>query len=395
MVYLSPDVYVKEVPSGPKPIQAVGTSTAAFIGEARRAGAPQNEAVTITTWRTFVDRFVKDPDQPDMPASTPLIQAVWGFFQNGGGRCVVVNSGAKKSLQHSLEALECEDDVAIVAAPGFSDFASYQTLVTHCENMEDRVAILDAPRVVDKLERLINVGEATERRTREKPARSGGLGPPRSKGGYAALYYPWLYIRDPLAPANTISVPPSGHVAGIYARTDGTRGVHKAPANEPVRGATGVVRKVNRAMQEILNPEGVNVIRQFATEGILVWGARTVAPVGNAEWRYVNVRRLFNMIKESIAKSTRWIVFEPNDQRLWAMIIRDVRAFLTTLWRDGALVGASADQAFFVKCDAETNPPETVDQGKVVTLIGIAPSKPAEFIIFELSQHAAGSETAI
>jgi phage tail sheath protein FI len=178
----------------------------------------------------------------------------------------------------------------------------------------------------------------------------------------------------------------------VWARVDATRGVHKAPANEPIQGALDLVRRVSRGEQEILNPAGVNCIRYFPGEGIRVWGARTKAPEAS-EYRYVNVRRLTNMIKESVADGTRWVVFEPNDHTLWKSIRRDIGAFLTNVWRDGALLGTTAQQAFFVKCDEETNPPEVRDAGQVVTLIGIAPVKPAEFVIFKLMQSADATET--
>jgi phage tail sheath protein FI len=187
-----------------------------------------------------------------------------------------------------------------------------------------------------------------------------------------------------------INVPPSGHIAGIWARTDATRGVHKAPANEPIRGALNLTYHLTRAELGELNQAGINCIRFFAQEGIRVWGARTLAD--DPEWRYLNVRRLFNMIEESVAENTRWIVFEPNDYTLWKSIRRDISAFLTGLWRDGALMGQTPEQAFFVKCDAETNPPDVIDRGMVVTLIGIAPVKPAEFIVFRIAQHRSGTE---
>ena len=170
-----------------------------------------------------------------------------------------------------------------------------------------------------------------------------------------------------------------------------TRGVHKAPANEVIRGALNVTQRLTREEQGVLNPVGVNCIRYFPREGIRVWGARTLADA-SSEWRYLNVRRLFNMIEESIAEATRWIVFEPNDRELWKSIRRDVGAFLTRVWRDGALMGRTANEAFFVKCDEETNPPEVIDAGMVVAIIGIAPVKPAEFVVFRISQHAGGVE---
>jgi phage tail sheath protein FI len=223
---------------------------------------------------------------------------------------------------------------------------------------------------------------------------TGGLRARQSDGGFGAFYFPWITVRDPLAPADLVDIAPSGHLAGIWARSDGTRGVHKAPANEVVRGALNVTYNLTREEQGQLNQVGVNCIRLFGREGIRVWGARTLAD-GSGEWRYLNVRRLFNMVEESIADSTRWIVFEPNDRTLWKSIRRDITAFLTRLWRDGALMGRTPEEAFFVKCDEETNPPDVVDAGMVVTLIGIAPVKPAEFIVFRISQYAGGTETAV
>jgi hypothetical protein len=197
---------------------------------------------------------------------------------------------------------------------------------------------------------------------------------------------------DPLTGA-TVPTPPSGHVAGIWARTDTTRGVHKAPANEPVLGGvTGLTYLVTRQEQEVLNPVGVNCIRSFPGSGIRVWGARTLAAEAS-EWRYLNVRRLMNMLKESIEQGTQWIVFEPNEYSLWATIRLEIGAFLTRVWRDGALLGRTPREAFFVKCDEETNPPEVRDAGQVVTLVGVAPVKPAEFVVFKLSQSMAGAET--
>jgi phage tail sheath protein FI len=215
-------------------------------------------------------------------------------------------------------------------------------------------------------------------------ANQGGLRPPQSDGGYAAFYFPWFRIRDPIS-GQEISAPPSGHMAGIWARTDSSRGVHKAPANEEVIGALSLEYQVSRTEQQVLNPGRVNCIRFFPAEGIRVWGARTLADPAS-EWRYINVRRLTNMLKESIADGTRWIVFEPNSDQLWSEIRRDVSAFLTRVWEDGALVGATPNEAFFVKCDAETNPSEVRDAGQVITVIGIAPVKPAEFVVFKLMQ---------
>jgi phage tail sheath protein FI len=216
-----------------------------------------------------------------------------------------------------------------------------------------------------------------------------GLRPRNSD--YGSFYVPWLVVRDPFT-GEPVATPPSGHIAGVWARTDTMRGVHKAPANEPVRGVVDLSYRVTRSEQEVLNPAGVNCIRYFPAEGIRVWGARTLAAEAS-EWRYLNVRRLFSMLKESIADGTRWIVFEPNDQLLWKSIRRDIGAFLTRVWRDGALMGRTPQEAFFVKCDEETNPPEVRDAGQVVAEIGVAPVKPAEFVVFKLSQSSIGADT--
>jgi phage tail sheath protein FI len=214
---------------------------------------------------------------------------------------------------------------------------------------------------------------------------------------FAALYYPWIRVTNPLAGAaangnRVLTVPPSGHVAGIWARNDDTRGVWKAPANEVVRGALDVETKVTKGEQDLLNPAGVNCIRPFGTRGIRVWGGRTLSSAPS--WRYVNVRRLFNFVEESILNGTQWVVFEPNDLDLWARVKRTVYAFLLGLWRQGALFGATPEQAFYVKCDEETNPPESVDEGRLVVEIGIAPVKPAEFVVFRISQWAGGAGAA-
>ena len=388
-IYLAPDVYVEEVSGGARPIEAVGTSTAGFVGVAPNSRAHIDEAVAINNWAHFLREFVPEGSQ-----STPLSHAVFGFFQNGGSRCYVVNVGEGNPVaggggdRAGLDVLAQIDEIAIVATPGYTDAASYDAVLTHCEQLEDRVAILEAPLEVPNINALTTV--ATAQAGEEEPEEDTGLRARNSEGGYGSYYFPWITVRDPLAAGELVNVPPAGHIAGIWARNDANRGVHKAPANEIVRGALNLTYRLTRAEQGELNQAGVNCIRLFARQGILVWGARTLA--SSAEWRYLNVRRLFNMIKESIAQSTRWIVFEPNDYTLWKSIRRDVSAFLTVLWRDGALMGRTPEEAFFVKCDEETNPPEVIEQGRVVTLIGIAPVRPAEFIIFRISQYQGGAE---
>jgi hypothetical protein len=408
--YLAPGIYIEEQSWGPRPIEAVGTSVAGFVGIAPNAAVHPNEAVLITNWSQFLKEFTTraEPGKPPPSvSSTPLSQAIFGFFQNGGGRCYVVNVGTDGSLvgdtagRKGIDVLEEVDEVAIVAAPGYTDAPAYEALLSHCEKLKDRVAILDAPAQVAKLDLLTQVATAPATRRRERrgaedeplpPAT--GLRPRMTDAGYGAFYFPQIVVRDPFSPKDLVAVAPSGHIAGIYARTDTTRGVHKAPANEIVRGALDVTQRVTQEEQEGLNPNGINCIRLFAREGIRVWGARTLA-ASASEWRYLNVRRLFNQIEESIAESTRWVVFEPNDLGLWKSIRRDIRAFLMLLWRQGALMGATPEEAFFVQCDAETNPPEVVDAGMVVTVVGVAPVKPAEFVVFRIGQGVGGPQIEV
>lgn len=400
--YLAPDIYIEEVAGGTRPIQGVGTSTAGFVGVAPNPAAHLNEALAVNNWMQFIREYVTDGS-----ASTPLSHAVYGFFQNGGQRCYVVNIGKSTSIagggrnRVGLDLFEPVDEIAIVAAPGFTDAASYDAILSHCEKLKDRVAILDAPNPVKDINLLTKVAAVT--RTSKPPAEGAvdaapadaGLRARQSDGGFGAFYFPWVTVRDPLAADNSlVDVPPSGHLAGIWSRSDSTRGVHKAPANEVVRGALNVTYQLTREEQGVLNQVGVNCIRFFGREGIYVWGARTLAGA-SSEWRYLNVRRLFNMIEKSILNSTRWIVFEPNNESLWKSIRRDISAFLTQVWRSGALLGSTPEQAYFVKCDEETNPPEVIDSGTVVTIIGLAPVKPAEFIVFRISQHVGGTETTV
>jgi hypothetical protein len=407
--YLTPGIYVEEIPSGPKPIEAVGTSTVGFVGVAPNPDARLNEAVAITSWLQFVKEYVTERS-----VSTPLSLAVFGFFQNGNGLCYVVNvgsggsiSGGSRTEREGLQVLETIDEIAIVAAPGYTDAVAYDAVLSHCEKMKDRFAILDSPQRVPSLDSLTKVatasvkappptpeeGEDPSPKPKEKD-RDRGFRAQKSDGGFGAYYFPWITMQDPLSPKTLVSAPPSGHIAGVYARVDSTRGVHKAPANEPLKGALDLEYRVTKEEQGNLNMNGVNCIRFFPGQGIRIWGARTLADSGS-EWRYINVRRLFNMIEESIARSTMWVVFEPNDATLWNSIRRDVTAFLTMLWRQGALKGATPAEAFFVKCDADTNPPDVIDAGMVVTVIGIAPVKPAEFVIFRIGQSEGGPQVEV
>ena len=400
--YLTPGVYVEEVPSGVRPIQARSTSTAVFIGHGGKADAPTGVPTAVTNWSAYVNTFMGDGPM------TPLSHAVSGFFLNTQGRCYILDVGPEGTLtgtpqRPGLSVLEEIEEIAIVCAPGYTGPANWQVLVDHCETMRDRLCILDPPDVEDimALTRVASVaapeepgapaGEGapeSERRARRTGPETAGTPP----SAFAAAYYPNLVVRD-LVTGETVLAPPSGHIAGIWAHTDATRGVHKAPANVPIRGVLGVQRRVTAAEQGELNSAGVNVIRMFDRAGIRPWGARTRATETEPQWRYLNVRRLFSMVEESIALGTNWIVFEPNDDGLWRLIRRDLSAFLTGLWRDGALMGRTPEEAFFVKCDEETNPPDVVDAGQVRVVVGMAPVKPAEFIVFQVSQFSGGTIT--
>jgi phage tail sheath protein FI len=401
--YLAPGIYVEEVRGGARPIEMVGTRTAAFLGIAPEAGQWVNVAKPCNNPSEF-DRLFN----PGSKDSTALSRAVYGFFANGGGRCYVVNIGdggtvagdpRKRSGVHALTAI---DEIAMVAAPGYTDAASYEAVLAHCESCGDRFAILDAPEAAkdnpDALKEVGTVaagggddgGDGGDTGTRRrKPAT--GMRPRTSN--YGAFYFPWIVIADGAA---QVAQPPSGHLAGVYARVDAERGVQKAPANEPIRGAIGLTYQVTQAEQGDLNSAGVNCIRFFSSSGIRIWGARTLDDAAS-EYRYIPVRRLMLALRESIQDGTRWVVFEPNDEGTWNTVAGDVRAFLMRQWRAGALMGATPEQAFFVKCDAETNPQDVIDAGQLVTVIGVAPVKPAEFVIFRISQwsgEAAATATA-
>jgi phage tail sheath protein FI len=511
--YLTPGVYVEEVPSASKPIEGVGTSIAAFVGLA--PGGPVNTPMRTSNWTQFAKIF-GDPNEPDngpFMEGAYLAHSVYGFFQNGGGMCWVVRVGAadgadgramaalpaaadktveafkaealesangatikveiteepnaggedggadsqtyklvvdagtagkeeyegltlKKGRQNlatkvnaaskfikiteagglpdarpatgtytlsppswsaddvkatdfegdvarrkGMGGLAAVDEVTMVCMPDAMTLSAngddvqlrdlQGKMIAHCEGAGDRMAILDAPPNLlpqEILEWRMNTAGYDSK--------------------FATLYYPWIEVMDPLT-NQPMLVPPSGHVAGVWCRTDASRGVHKAPANEVVMGVNGLGFQVTQAEQGGLNKVGINCIRSFPGRGIRIWGARTLS--SDPEWRYINVRRLFNYIAESIMEGTQWSVFEPNDERLWMQLRIAASNFLHRTWREGALFGSTPEQAFYVKCDSETNPPEVIEAGQVICEIGIAPVKPAEFVVFRLSQFSAGA----
>ena len=281
-----------------------------------------------------------------------------------------VDNGAGKRT--GIQSFLDNDMVSIMAVPGVVDPNVQLMLVAHCENLGSRFAVLDMPRDAKKVQDILNHREIFD-------------------SNYAALYHPWLEIFDPLDKKN-IAIPPSGSMLGIYARSDNTRGVHKAPANEIVRACVGLDCQFNKGEQDILNPKGVNLIRAFPGQGIRVWGARTAT--SNASWKYVNVRRLFIFIEESIKANTNWAVFEPNDEQLWVRVKRTIDVFLTGLWRNGSLAGSSTSEAFFVDIGRSTMSQDDIDNGRLICVIGVAPVKPAEFVIFRITQKTseAGGE---
>jgi phage tail sheath protein FI len=519
--YLTPGVYVEEIPSQSKPIEGVGTSVAAFVGLA--PGGPVNVPQRIANWSQFERTF----SDPDVAHPTPFMEgaylahAVYGFFHNGGALCWVVRVGGdetppKASLRsgemvalasgekehpaafdieakdnapepitaelaeeppkrgqngnggektyrltikagrlteapyeglllkdlaktvtekskfvtvtetdagsiekllpgtyrlnvpsvvpsaltqdqvegdaaerEGLEGVTAVEEVTMVCVPDLMAMmndsngnvadkekilrALQSKVVEGCENAGQRMAILDPPpdRKPDEVLDWVLTSNLDSK--------------------FATMYWPWVEVMDPIT-KRPIQVPPCGHVAGIWCRTDSTRGVHKAPANEVVLGANDLAYQLTGAEQDSLNRAGINCIRAFPGRGIRVWGARTLS--SDPEWRYINVRRLFNFVSESIMQGTQWAVFEPNDERLWMSLKISAANFLTRIWRSGALFGATPDQAFFVKCDEETNPPDMVEAGQVTVEVGIAPVKPAEFVVFRIRQFQvqAGAE---
>ncbi len=269
------------------------------------------------------------------------------------------------SKRTGLSAFEELTNVSIMAIPGITTPAVQLALVTHCQNLASRFAVLDMPADTTKPMDLLTHREIVD-------------------SDYAAMYHPWLQVFDMAAKKPTY-IPPSGAICGIYARSDTTRGVHKAPANEVVNNCIGLSCLYNKAEQDILNPRGVNLIRALPGQGIRVWGGRTCS--SNALWKYVNVRRLFIYLEETIKSQTNWAVFEPNDEVLWLRVERTINSFLRDMYRSGALVGSSEDEAFFVNIGRDTMTQQDIQNGRLICVIGVAPSRPAEFVIFRITQY--------
>lgn len=363
-------IKIDEINPFPSSIKAVSTSIAGFIGETEKG---PNTPTLITSYleyeRIFGGFFSAEKYLPD---------AVKGFFLNGGERCyicritsdssssVCLSDFLGKSNQNTgLSGFESIEEISIIYCPNSQAITGLtEALITHCELMKNRFSIIDSLKG-------------------EKPT---SITKPRNTL-YAALYYPWINIAD--SPLRL--VPPGGHIAGIYARTDIQRGVHKAPANELVRGAISLEYGVTKSDQESLNPQGINCIRKFVGRGILIWGARTLSE--DPEYKYINVCRLLMFLKQSIQKGTQWVVFESNNEKTWATVIQLITNFLTEIWKGGAFMGTKSKEAFFVKCDLETMTQNDIAQGRLIILIGVAPLKPAEFMIFQILQSVSESTT--
>ena len=329
----------------------------------------------------------KDKDGKEIPAPAPKAPSIVPFALcggNGADLVLTLQGGSNGSVRTAtpdaflgkddgpgkrtgLQAFQENGNVSIMAIPGVTAPEVQASLIAFCENKKSCFAILDVPMELKKTNDVANFRDMYD-------------------STYAAMYHPWLEMYDAGAKRSAY-FPPSGAMAGIYARTDIERGVHKAPANEVVRGCTGLSCAYNEGEQDILNPIGVNLIRSFTGRGIRVWGARTIS--SNGLWKYLNVRRLFIYVEESIKANTSWVVFEPNSTELWDRVTRTIETFLSTCWRDGALAGSTPSEAFFVECGPTTMTQDDIDNGRLICQIGIAPVKPAEFVIFRITQKTA------
>ncbi len=374
----TPGVKIQEVQLAGPPIVGVGTSTAGFVGLAPKDAKFKNVARLVSSADQFVADYVAEADGTIAAAtkSTPLSIAVDGFFRNGGTSCYVVNVGTANAADvvTGLKLLETIDAVAIIAAPGFIDATVYKALSDQAKSTGDRVAILDPPaKVADRGDLL-------------KTIAAGGKRPDDTI--WAGFYYPRIKVPAPLKGdgPDPLFVAPSGHVAGIYAQVDASEGVHKAPANVAVAGAIDVEDAMTDSDQNLLNAKGVNIIRLFS-EGPVVWGARTVqdesAPL-KSEFLYISTRRLTNYIEESLQNGLRFAVFEPNTLPLRQRIARSVRGFLDGVWRDGALFGATPDEAYYVRFPDVFNTDDDRAKGRLTIEVGLRVAFPAEFIIIRI-----------
>ncbi|GAB2618704.1 phage tail sheath family protein [Pseudactinotalea suaedae] len=361
--------------------EVVETFTNLGFGGKRDAATIVNDGSTKVKVAVEIDDAVSIEEQLELlkPGLYPLEKAAPVPVPVTGRKFA-----GSEAARSGINGLALAEDVTIVAVPdlvtaatkadGSLDLGMWKAvqtaLIAHCEQHSNRMALLDSPPGLSPQEMRDWRAEVAQ-----------------YDSAFAALYYPWIKVENPTGTNGTaeLLIPPSGHVAGVWARTDDSRGVWKAPANDTIRGVLDVERSITQNEQSVLNPIGINAIRPFGTRGIRIWGARTLA--SDTDWRYLNVRRLFNMVEATILEGTQWAVFEPNDVTLWEGVKRTLTGFLHGLWQEGALFGSTPDQAYFVRCDESTNPPESIDAGKLVVEVGLAPVKPAEFVIFRVSQN--------
>jgi uncharacterized protein len=373
-----PAVSIKETPSGPRPIQPVGTSTAAFVG-LTPSGPTKAVSQPLTSFADFQRIYANSAT----PSTAPdyLTLAAQAFFLNGGQRLYISRVNASSTgtptpddYARALALLEPIDEISTVAAPGASDPAIHRALIAHVGRTQSyRLALLDPP-----------PGSSI---TAVQTLRA------QLDSSSSALYYPWLNVANPLSPptrAAAIKSPPSGFLAGIFARSDAQHGPSKAPANLPILGAVSLETNLTDADAATLNNAGINTLRIFPGRGLLVWGARTIS--SDSDFKYVNVRRYLNYLEHSIDRGTQWAVFEPNGEQLWSNVRNAVSDFLYNEWRSGALLGIKPQQALFVKCDRTTMTQNDLDNGRLICLVGVAPIRPAEFVIFRIGQWTADAK---
>ena len=391
--YKAPGVYLEETHPGTRPIEGVSTTTVAFAGFAERGPNTPTLITSFVEYESIFGKFTADGYLP---------YGVQGFFQNGGMRCYVLrlispnqspglakpNSPADVAIQpasvisppklrpvvpfdvtQALAALEELGDISVVCCPDEHLItAMTAALVAHCEKLRSRIAILSAPLGSDLSD----------------------VPPAEAQSSYAAYYAPWVMVENPAGGAAK-AVHPGGHIAGVIVANDVNRGVFKAPANLPITGIAGLERQITDGQQSLLNPRGVNVVRTFPGRGHLIWAARTTST--HPEWKYVNIRRYFIYLEQSIDQGTQWVVFEPNGEKLWATVRQTIENFLFNEWKSGALQGDKPDKAYFVKCDRTTMAQDDLDSGRLVCLIGVAPLRPAEFVIFRIGQWTADAKS--
>jgi phage tail sheath protein FI len=369
----APGVYIEEISITADPIEGVGTSTVAFIGGAVQG--PILEPTMVTSWEQFVEKF------GGLDYSSKgfyLAHAVDLYFKNQGQRAYVVrvegtvgNTGRNDTAYRTgLPCLEVLDDVNLVAMPDGNNVVDQKALIEHCEKMRYRFAIIDSP--PDPRD----VGDTHDVRLQKEKL--------VSSKGYAAIYHPWIQVQDPNTKRIRV-VPPCGAVAGIYARMDIQKGVHKAPANELVIGALDTEIAVDQADMAELNRIGVNVIRKFTGRGLLVWGSRTTS--SDSIWKYISVRRTVMYLERSISNGTEWAVFEPHDEITWSEAKRSVVEFLTRSWKDGMLLGTRSEEAFLVRCDRTTMTQADIENERLIIEVGVALTRPSEFIIFRVAHQ--------